>query len=197
MSVIKGELFVIVRNQVNALPGQSLTLRDLAELGGDQEIIGRIGGVEVIAKAKMHQVVSALTLVRAIRAQEGEAQINLMGATATVVEPVISAPTRLAWLRTVLACAVLFVGSGLAIMNFHADVDMPKVQSAIYRVIVGESPARAYIMQIPYSLGVGAGILLFFRGAGRIREPGPLQLETDAYQRRIVQHYQRHEEPTE
>ncbi len=197
MSEINGELFVIVRNQVNAAPGQSLTLADLAELGGDQEVIGKISGIEAIAHARMHQAVSALTLVRAIRAVAPKVKIHLMGATRTVVEPIISAPKRLLWLRTALAAALLFVGSGLAIMNFHADVDMPTVQRAIYQVVVGESPERLAVMQIPYSLGIGAGILLFFRGAGRVREPGPLQLETDAYQRRIIQHYQRHEERDE
>ena len=186
-----------MRQQVNAHPGQSLTLADLAELGGHQEVVDEVAGLEVIARAQLHQTVSALTLLRAIRAQAPDAAVHLLGATRTVVEPVIASPPALVWMRTVLVGAMLFVGSAMAIMNFHADVDMPKVQAAIYRVIAGQEPKRPLVMQIPYSLGVGAGILLFFRGAGRIREPGPLQLETDAYQRKIVQHYQRHEETWE
>lgn len=56
---------------------------------------------------------------------------------------------------------LLFIGSGLAIMNFHHDVSMQEVHQRIYYLITGIENKKPLLLQIPYSFGLGFGMILF------------------------------------
>ena len=91
---------------------------------------------------------------------------------------------------------LLFVGSGLAIMNFHTDVSMKEVHERIYYLMTGMHHSRPLILQIPYSLGIGLGMVLFFNHLFKQKfndEPSPLELEVFMYQESIDQYVIDHE----
>ncbi|KRE98538.1 stage V sporulation protein AA [Paenibacillus sp. Soil766] len=86
---------------------------------------------------------------------------------------------------------LLFIGSGLAIMNFHADVSMLAVHQRIYELMTGKKVDHPLILQIPYSIGIGAGMVLFFNHLFKKKfneEPSPLEVEMFMYQENI-NHY--------
>ncbi|MGG1515204.1 stage V sporulation protein AA [Paenibacillus oryzisoli] len=86
---------------------------------------------------------------------------------------------------------LLFIGSGLAIMNFHADVSMLDVHQRIYELMTGEKVKHPLMLQIPYSLGIGVGMVLFFNHLFKKKfneEPSPLEVEMFMYQESI-NHY--------
>lgn len=86
---------------------------------------------------------------------------------------------------------LLFTGSGLAIMNFHTDVSMMQVHQKVYFLLTGENEKHPLWLQIPYSIGIGAGMLLFFNRIFRKRineEPNPLELELYNYQQNVNQY---------
>jgi stage V sporulation protein AA len=189
MSGRAGVVFVLVKNAVHATRGQALTVSDLAELGGDAPLVETLGGLTVVSEAREHHAVSALAIVRTIRSAAPSADLQLLGATAVVINRHIL-PGAPAMLRAVLVGVFLFLGAGLAIINFHADVGMPAVLSTVHRLVVGSASGRPLALQISYSVGLGLGILLFFRGLGRpSREAGPLELEIEKYQRQLDDHY--------
>lgn len=85
----------------------------------------------------------------------------------------------------------LFIGSGLAIMNFHVDVSMQEVHQRIYELITGEKIEHPYIIQVPYSIGIGIGMLMFFNHVFRKRfneEPSPLEVEVFLYEQNVDQY---------
>jgi stage V sporulation protein AA len=94
--------------------------------------------------------------------------------------------TKLVWV--VLVWLLLFVGSGLAIMNFHADVSMNTVHQHIYKLLTGEWVAYPLLLQIPYSLGIGLGMIIFFNHLFKKKfneEPSPLDVEMFMYQENV------------
>lgn len=189
MSGMANEVFLLVKSAVHATPGQALTVSDLAEISGDAPLVEALGGLTVVSEAREHHTVSALAIVRTIRAAAPAVDLQLLGATAVVINRRV-VPGAPAVLRAALVGTFLFLGAGLAIINFHADVGMPAVLSAVHRLVIGSSPERPLALQLSYSLGLGLGILLFFRGLGRTsREAGPLELETENYQRQLDDHY--------
>ena len=46
-------------------------------------------------------------------------------------------------------------------MNFHEDVSMREVHIALYEIITGERNEYPYLLQIPYSIGLGLGMIVF------------------------------------
>ncbi|MGG1551719.1 stage V sporulation protein AA [Paenibacillus ferrarius] len=90
-----------------------------------------------------------------------------------------------------LVWLLLFIGSGLTIMNFHADVSMLDVHQRIYELMTGKKVEHPLILQIPYSLGIGVGMVLFFNHLFKKKfneEPSPLEVEMFMYQE-SVNHY--------
>lgn len=88
-------------------------------------------------------------------------------------------------------CILLFVGSGLAIMNFHADVDMMEVHQKLYMLITGQKQEHPLLLQIPYSFGLGAGMMIFFNRMFKKKfneEPNPLEVEMFKYQESLNQY---------
>ncbi|HVB09456.1 MAG TPA: stage V sporulation protein AA, partial [Bacillota bacterium] len=81
------------------------------------------------------------------------------------------------------AWLLLLVGATMTILNFHADVNMPAAHRELYRLLTGHTVAHPLLLEVPYALGVGIGVLLFFRPRGG--EPGPLDLEAARYERSL------------
>jgi stage V sporulation protein AA len=84
----------------------------------------------------------------------------------------------------------------MGIMNFHDDVSMQSVQEKLYTIITGKNTSKPLLFQIPYSLGLGLGMILFFNHVFRKRineEPSPLEVEMFNYQQDIDSYVVIHE----
>jgi len=91
----------------------------------------------------------------------------------------------------ILIWLLLFFGAALAIMNFHEDVSMQAVHQRIYKIITGKENLKPLILQIPYSIGLGLGMVLFFNHVFKKRlneEPSPLEVEMFNYQQNLDQY---------
>lgn len=96
----------------------------------------------------------------------------------------------------VLVWLLLFVGTAMTIMNFHYDVSMQEVQQKLYYIFTGEEQEFPLFIQIPYSIGLGLGMLLFFNHWFKKRftdEPSPLEVELHNYQKNIDDYVISHE----
>lgn len=71
-------------------------------------------------------------------------------------------------------------------MYFHEDVNMTKTLEHLYFSLTGENKTNPLLMNIPYSLGLGVGMITFFtrnksKSKRRRMEPGPMDLELYLY----------------
>ncbi|HHV78126.1 MAG TPA: hypothetical protein GXX40_00690 [Firmicutes bacterium] len=90
--------------------------------------------------------------------------------------------------KAIVVSALLAVGSATAIMNFHSDVNMREVQCEVFKMITGVRTSQPLLLQIPYSIGIAIGVLVFFnhlRMGGRRDEPSPLEVEMYLYDRNV------------
>ncbi|MFD0680984.1 MULTISPECIES: stage V sporulation protein AA [unclassified Paenibacillus] len=88
----------------------------------------------------------------------------------------------------IMVWLLLFIGSGLAIMNFHADVSMAVVHQRIYQLLTGKWVEHPLLLQIPYSIGIGLGMIVFFNHLFKKKfneEPSPLEVEMFMYQENV------------
>lgn len=90
------------------------------------------------------------------------------------------------FLKIALVTIVLFFGAGVAIVNFHEDVDMKKTMQKMHYTITGIKNKDPLILTIPLSLGIGIGMFSFFSrvfsfSKRRRQEPGPMELELFLY----------------
>lgn len=133
-------------------------------------------------------VISSLYLVHLVRRELPGVEVQLTGAADIIIEWEKEGRPGAALARSCalpLVCLLLFLGSALAIMNFHADVSMPTVHRQVYYILTGEETQSPLLLQVPYSLGVGLGMSLFFNHYLKNRfndDPSPLEVEMYLYQ---------------
>ncbi|WP_430785454.1 stage V sporulation protein AA [Virgibacillus flavescens] len=91
---------------------------------------------------------------------------------------------------------LLFIGTAMTIMNFHYDVSMQAVQQKLHYLLTGRRNDYPLWIQIPYSIGLGIGMLLYFNHWFKKRfneEPSPLEIEIFNYQQDLDQYVIYHE----
>lgn len=91
---------------------------------------------------------------------------------------------------------LLFIGTAMTIVNFHYDVSMQEVQQKLHFLLTGEKNEFPLWIQIPYSLGLGIGMILFFNHWFNKRfneEPSPLEVEIYKYQQSLDDYVNYHE----
>lgn len=195
-------LLLKIRGKAQITPGTDITAGLVAEIAGPDHLVDQANRVKVkpapIRSGEV-VVVSGLDVARAISQKTGVTRMTLHGEDETVVyvEDVYDRHKSRSSVRfmftTLLATViwiVLFVGSALAIMNFHADVEMVVVLRRIHEMITGEKVSRLPLSVIlPYSVGIGLGIAVFFNRVPflgrRRREPSPLDIEVYLYDQNV------------
>lgn len=84
------------------------------------------------------------------------------------------------YLRVFITSLVVFIGSIMGIMNFHADVNMSESQFNMVNAISNNPKEHLPYFQIAYTVGIGVGVSLFFNKFipnYSKDEPSPLDLK--------------------
>ncbi|GIP37536.1 stage V sporulation protein AA [Paenibacillus sp. J31TS4] len=193
---IRGEEAVVYlrfRKRVRCEPGDVIELGAVAQLQCEPGLEERLRRLPIrLPQPKDGNMVliDALYVIRHIRRSFPGLQLELYGEPHALVE--IAGRERPAHpLVIALVWLLLFIGSGMAIMNFHADVSMLEVHKRIYELLTGSDSERPYLLQIPYSFGIGIGMILFFNHLFKKKfneEPSPLEVEMFLYQENM-NHY--------
>ena len=94
------------------------------------------------------------------------------------------------WWKVALVCLVSFFGTAFTIIAYNNDVGVSDVFEQVYRVVMGQEPKEVNVLEIYYSVGLEAGIILFFNhiGGRRItKDPTPIEVSMKNYERDVNQ----------
>lgn len=186
-----GVLYLRLKKRIYIRPMHAVTLGQVSRLMIDDDEL-EMSLKELTLYEHRQQdgnrvVIDMLQIVRSIRSLYPEVTIEHYG-DPQVLLIVADKPVKPRYALLVLAWLLLFFGAGLAIMNFHTDVSMKEVHIRIVELVTGEKTEHPLWFQIPYSLGIGLGMMLFFNHVFRKRlneEPNPLEVELFMYQENI------------
>lgn len=190
------QLLIRMKQRRTVAVKQILRLKDVAQVLAPEQY-------EAVAELPVYQVPAGEHLVvldifevaEKITQRYPSLRIESIGNTDTILE-VKRQSRRASRLALLFVWLLLFVGSGLAIINFHTDVSMPEVHRRIYYLITGRNTEHPLWIQIPYSFGIGLGMVLFFNHLFKHRfneEPSPLEVEMNLYQESIDRYVIRNE----
>jgi stage V sporulation protein AA len=186
-------LYIRLRRVVRITRGRTVKLKEIAEMVAPPELENILDDLIIytpVRKDGNRVLIDMILIISRIRAAVPNLQIQLLGEPHVLLE--VGPPRRRSnYILIVLVWLVLFIGAGLTIMNFHADVSMLAVHRRIYEMITGHSVERPLFLQIPYSIGIGAGMILFFNHLFQKKfneEPSPLEVEMFMYQENVNQY---------
>jgi stage V sporulation protein AA len=180
-------IYIRLRHKINVKPNHTVTIGDLAQIISNDSI-KKVIQDKIVYHINMSDknivVIDVMTVIEKIYSLFPNLDIQVTGSSQTIVE-IEYKKRNFSLLFFVGVWLLLFTGAALAIMNFHEDVSMREVHQRIYYIITGEVVEKPLILQIPYSLGLGLGMVLFFNHLFRKRineEPSPLEVEMFNYQ---------------
>lgn len=87
--------------------------------------------------------------------------------------------------KIVLVSLVSFFGTAFTIMAYHVDIQIQTVFSMIYKIVMGKESSGLTVLEISYSIGLAAGIIIFFNhiGGRRItKDPTPIEVAMRKYE---------------
>lgn len=180
-------IYLRLRYRIQVRPHETIFLKDIAQIIADETIFDQLSHIpvyKVTEKDRNMIVIDGMKAIRLITQSINGVEIQTLGPTQVIIE-VISNKRKISLPLFLLVWLLLFFGAALTIMNFHEDVSMQAVQQRIYTILTGEVDTKPLIFQIPYSIGLGLGMILFFNHLFKKRlneEPSPLEVEMFNYQ---------------
>ncbi|MEI5907124.1 stage V sporulation protein AA [Bacillus spongiae] len=186
-------IYIRLRHRVQVSVNRPIFVGQIAQIIAPDNYLSEIEQLEVhnvTSKDNNMIVIDVMKVIKLITSAYKSVDIQTIGPSQVIVE-VIYEKKKMSIPFFVLVWLLLFIGAALAIMNFHEDVSMMAVHKNLYKVITGEEKDKPLLLQIPYSIGLGLGMILFFNHVFRKRlneEPSPLEVEMFNYQQDLDQY---------
>lgn len=170
---------------------EDVFLSDLGELRcSDNVVAAKLKAIKAYHFGKQDAkrcVISTLKLVKLMEDTCPNITVQIVGEPDVLVEW-ISVDRHKGWqqwLKAALVCLISFFGTAFTIMAYHNDVGINDVFTEVYRMVMNREPQGLNTLEVSYSLGLAAGIIVFFNhiGGRRItKDPTPIEVAMRNYE---------------
>ncbi|MBO4981082.1 MAG: stage V sporulation protein AA [Lachnospiraceae bacterium] len=173
---------------------QDVYLKDLGSLRCQDKLIGaKLKSIKVhrFQKGECKRcVISTLKLVELMEEMCPNINVQIIGEPDVLVGWVDVNKHKgfvQGW-KIVLVCLISFFGTAFTIMAYHNDVGINDVFSQVYRIAMNREPEGLNVLEVSYSVGLAAGIIVFFNhiGGRRItKDPTPIEVAMRNYEQDV------------
>jgi stage V sporulation protein AA len=196
--MLEKTVYIRLRNRVLVRPREKILLKDIAQLIAKDALHEQLDQLMIYQISDQDRnivIIDVMQVIAEMAKLDPTIEVQLLGPSQTIVE-VVYKKKKYSTALFVLAWLLLFFGSMLTIMNFHEDVSMQNVHQRLYKIITGKNEEKPLLFQIPYSIGLGLGMIIFFNHVFKKRlneEPSPLEVEMFNYQQDLDRYVVMHE----
>lgn len=132
-------------------------------------------------------VISVLKLVELMEAENPNITVQIIGEPDVLVEWISVKRHKglQQWLKAALVCLISFFGTAFTIMAYHNDIGINEVFTEFYRLVMNREPQGLNPLEVSYSIGLAAGIIVFFNHVGGRRltkDPTPIEVSIRNYE---------------
>jgi stage V sporulation protein AA len=185
------DIYVKPKKKVTVAGARQLRLKDVAEIYAPAALLPKLKDVRLMdlrGDKKENSLLSVIDIIDAIDKAVPGHTVNNVGEIDTVIDysPKKKAPNVFwQWTKVAFVSLLLLSGSATAIMSFHSDSQMPTVFQNYYKLFFDESRDSTMIIDLPYSIGLALGIIVFFNhflGKKLTDDPTPIEVEMSLYE---------------
>ena len=186
------DIYIKPVEKAQIIQKRDVLLRDIAEVfigwqtawEAEKLVVFRIPETE-----NKTYLLSVVDIIKVLNQKWPDATISNVGEMDILIEYLPAAAKRnplWLWAKVFFVSLVLFVGASTTIMCFHSDTQVPLVFENIYYMFFGENKEIPKLLSIPYSIGLGLGIIVFFNHFSKIsltQDPTPIEIEMTTYEK--------------
>lgn len=186
------DIYIKPAEKVQLVGKREVLLRDVAEVFLSGQTAGeaeRLVVFRIPEERKKTYLLSVVDLIQVLHRKYPNAAVNNVGETDILIEYLPQAEGRnplWVWAKVAFVSLVLFVGASTTIMCFHSDTQLPLIFENMYYLFFEESKEVPKLLSIPYSIGLGLGIIVFFNHFSKItltQDPTPIEIEMTTYEK--------------
>ena len=188
-------LYIQLKKDVHIDSLGTIYLEDIAQVSSTRQDIRKTPIYTVTKQDGKFVVLDSFIVITHLHRLFPEIKWKPLGPTQSLLR--IKTPQQFGHLwKAVVVWIILFIGTGMTIMNFHYDVSMQEVQQKLHYLLTGKENEFPLWIQIPYSFGLGIGMILFLNHWFKKKineEPSPLEIELFNYQQdldKYISHYE-------
>lgn len=173
------------------LQSEDVYMKDIGKMTcADEQILAKIKTIKLHHFKKDEQkrtVISILKVIEEIEKAFPNVSVENLGEADVLVEQVNVDKHKgsVQTMKIIFVSAIAFFGTAFTIMAFHNDIGINQVFSKVYQMVMGQTSDGYGILELSYSVGLAAGIILFFNhiGGRRItKDPTPIEVEMRVYE---------------
>lgn len=173
----------------------SVTIADVAKMEcSEPSIVNRLKTEKLFSmddKKNSRRIVSMLYVIQKIHEVYPELEVQNLGEADFVISyHPKKQPALMEKLKVAFVCSISFFGSMFAMMTFNEDVSTHESFFKVYEWVMGYPPSGVTVLEITYSIGVSAGIIIFFNHIGKkylTDDPSPVEVEMAGYEQQVNQ----------
>lgn len=191
-------IYIRMKHKVQLAADSLISLKNIAHISTqakEKEFIYNLPLHKIEAKDNNVVMIDSFTVIEQLINYFPTYEFELIGSSETIVE--IKQKTKKHHIGLVaFVWILLFIGTAMTIINFHYDVSMQEVQQQIHYIFTGKSEKFPLFIQIPYSIGLGVGMIVFLNRWFKKKindEPSPLEIELFNYQKDLDSYLSYHE----
>lgn len=186
------DIYIKPVEKAQIIQKRDVLLRDIAEVFIGGQTAGEAEKLVVFRipeTGKKTYLLSVVDIIKVLNQKWPDATISNVGEMDILIEYLPAAAKRnplWLWAKVFFVSLVLFVGASTTIMCFHSDTQVPLVFENIYYMFFGENKEIPKLLSIPYSIGLGLGIIVFFNHFTKIsltQDPTPIEIEMTTYEK--------------
>lgn len=186
------DIYIKPAEKVQIVGKREVLLRDVAEVLVSGQTAGeaeRLAVFRIPEERKRTYLLSAVDLIQVLHQKYPNAVVNHLGEADILIEYLPQAERRnplWVWIKVAFVSLVLFVGASTTIMCFHSDTQLPLIFENMYYLFFGENREVPRLLSLPYSIGLGLGIIVFFNHFSKIsltQDPTPIEIEMTTYEK--------------
>lgn len=191
-------IYLRMKSSIEGSDLQTIKLKDIVFIATKKTIEKELNNIVIYRLSPQDRnvvVIDGFLIVKHLQKTYNEYNLQLIGPTQTIVR-VNRSQKRKSLPLVVFVWLLLFIGMAMSIMHFHYDVNMQEVHQKLHFMLTGEEKEHPLWIQIPYSIGLGIGMVLFFNHWFKKRfnkEPSPLEVELFNYQQNLDEYTNYHE----
>lgn len=193
MSASNATIYLKAEQNVE-LQSDDVYLKDIGKMTcSDEAILAKVKTIKLHRFKEgesKRQVISVLKIIEEIEKLYPNVTVENLGESDVLIERINvnrhKGPIQFA--KIVFVSAISFFGTAFTIMAFHNDIGINGVFSRIYEMVTGQVADGYSILEFSYSIGLAAGIIIFFNhiGGRRItKDPTPIEVEMRVYERDV------------
>lgn len=185
----KDRVFIILRDKVAVDVSDYLSIEDVGLVYSNNNTLQKnINGMRIYSGLEYEDwdYIDANRIIEKILEKYENISLDVLGSTEVKIEIKSQEENKgfFKFVKIFIISLIIFLGSGFSIIYFHEDVNMVNALDRLYFMVTGIDNQNTYMMNIPYSIGLGVGMIGFFKritsksaSRRRRKEPGPMDLE--------------------